>query len=285
MKRRIGSFCAFVLILVLVLSLGACGVSEKSERAEALCRQMTDAILAKDAEAAYALLDEEYHDKGAFENGFSYLCEAFEGVSTYELKMTGFKSSIVNGVDYFIAKYNVKTDIEKNLVVEVAMQGEFEGLLRYTVSYSSSGSVSGGLTTMKNANLLQWALLILSALAIAFVVLMVLDCIKRQLNAKALWIIVIALGHLKVYADVLGNELELGWNIGAILPYSRLLLDESGAFDFMAVIPVGAVVYFFLRKWLTDRYQAPSQDSPALSQSPDVEPADEEMTDLDKKDG
>jgi hypothetical protein len=32
-------------------------------------------------------------------------------------------------------------------------------------------------------------------------------------------------------------------------------------FDFLAALPVGAVVYFFLRKWLTAKYQAPMQTS------------------------
>ena len=136
-----------------------------------------------------------------------------------------------------------------------------EGLFRYSVSYPRDLEATGGITSMGGANIFQWILLILSALGIALVVLMVLDCAKRQLNAKALWIIVIALGHLKAYVNTVEEELDFGWNIGALLPYSRLILYDNGMFDFLVVLPVGALVYFFLRKWLTAKYQAPMQTS------------------------
>ena len=71
-KKRIALFSALALMLVLVLSLGACDVSEKSERATELCRQMTDAIIAGDSDAAYAVV-REYHTREDFEQGFSYL--------------------------------------------------------------------------------------------------------------------------------------------------------------------------------------------------------------------
>lgn len=277
MKKRLALLSAVALMLVLVLSLGACDVSEKSERATELCRQMTDAIIAGDIDAAYALV-QEYHPRESFEEGFSYLQEAFEGVTTYELKMNSFKSVMDNGVGYFCAGYIVKTNLEEDILVEVAMYDGDEGLFRYSVSYSRNLEASGGITSMGDANVFQWILLILSALGIALVVLMVLDCAKRQLNAKALWIIVIVLGHLKVYANTLEEELDFGWNIGALLPYSRLILYDNGAFDFLAVLPVGAVVYFFLRKWLTAKYQAPtqtpSQETPELSETPAETPAE-----------
>ena len=259
-KKRIALFSALALMLVLVLSLGACDVSEKSERATELCRQMTDAIIAGDSDAAYAVV-REYHTREDFEQGFSYLQEAFEGVTTYELKMNSFKSGMDDGVGYFYAGYIVKTNLKEDISIEVAMYDGDEGLFRYSVSYSRDLEVSGGITSMGGANIFQWILLILSALGIALVVLMVLDCAKRQLNAKALWIIVIALGHLKVYANTVEEELDFGWNIGALLPYSRLILYDNGMFDFLVVLPVGALVYFFLRKWLTAKYQAPMQTS------------------------
>lgn len=256
MKKTILILCVAVLLVAVLLCAVSCNLKEDGARAEALCREMTDAILADDEDAAYRLVSDTM-DRETFAAGFHALREALSGIDgAYELRQTAFRSEIDNGTSSYSATYEISSG-GTTVTVEVAMTEGYEGLTRYSASYSTSADAVGALTTVGEFNLLQWALLIASALFIAFEVLMVLDCVKRTLNAKALWIILILLGHLKIYANTVAEGLSAGFRIGALLPYSRLLLYDGGAFDFTLVLPVGAIVYFFLRKWLTAKYEAP----------------------------
>lgn len=253
MKKR-SILCVAVLLVAVLFCAVSCNLEEDSAHAKDLCRDMTDAILADDVDTAYAIVS-DVMDRAAFEEGFPVLREALSGIENgYQIRQVGFRSAIEDGIRSYSATYEI-TSGGATVTVDAVITEGYEGLTRYSVSYGSAAEAVGSLATMGEFNFFQWALLIASALFIAFEVLMVLDCVKRKLDAKALWIILILLGHLKLYANTLEEELSFGFRIGALLPYSKLLLYGDGVFDFVLVLPAGAIVYFFLRRLMTERYE------------------------------
>ena len=256
MKQPIRLLAVLLLLTLAVLSLSSCHLSEQGEQAKALCEQMTDAILDGQFDAAYALVAEVCTEE-AFREEYARFSSMLEGIDSYELQQTAFRSEMKNGVESYEATYAILCENVEDLAIDVAVEEGVEGLTKYRVSQSAAVGYTGSLTTMEGATLPQWALVIYSALCIAFVVLMVLDCVRRTINGKGLWVILILIGHLTLNVSNTAAKLSTGFRIGAFLPYSRLLLYQSGTFDLSLILPIGAVVYFFLRKRLTERYEKP----------------------------
>ncbi len=259
MKKALRCLTVTLVVLAVLVFATSCNLSENAPLAQELCRQMTDAILADDFDGAYAVVSAVCSEE-EFQPIYGQLRTLLEGVGSYELKQTAFRSELKSGVETYSATYRLVSESQTGLSVEVALSSETEGLIRYVVHQSVSST--GTLATVGQFNPVQWGLLIYSALCIALVVLMVLDCAKRTLNARALWILLIILGHLKLYAATVDSTLSTGFRIGALLPFSKLVLYQNGAFDLALFLPVGAVVYFFLRKRLTEKYEKPLPPAP-----------------------
>ncbi len=272
MKRRARILAALVVLVIVAAFLVSCNLSKRGEQAKSLCRQMTDAILADDFDTAYGLISNTCSSE-EFREEYDGFCSLLDGIESYELKQMSFHSEIKSGVSCYSATYSIVTENKVDLEIEVAITEGHDGLTRYHVSQVTAVNCTGTLATLGQFNLPQWGLLLLSILGMALVIWMVIDCARRKLNAKALWIILILIGHLRFSVTGLVTELSTDFRIGAFLPYSRLLLYEDGTFALSLVLPVGAAVYFFMRKWLTEKYEEPMKISEKKDQDgPDLEP-------------
>lgn len=272
MKKWLRLLSVTLAVLALLVFATSCDLSERGEQAKALCAQMTDAILADDAEAAYAIVSDACTED-EFATVYESILPLFQGIASYELRQAGFQSKMENGVVSYTATCYVVCEGEERLAVEVATVDGYEGLTQYTVVEAAALKYTGSLTTIGEFNPVQWGLLIYSALCIALVVLMILDCIRRTLNAKVLCILLILLGHLKISA-VSAEGLSASFRIGGFLPFSKLLLYGNGAWELTLFLPVGAVVYFLLRKWLTAHYEKPLPPAPPTDEPLPYDPLD-----------
>jgi len=76
---------------------------------------------------------------------------------------------------------------------------------------------------------------------------MLIDCAKRNIKWKPLWIILILMGMFTVVI----SDSRFSVHIGLVLAeYCHLKLFTSGSFELNLALPVGAIVYFFIRKTL-----------------------------------
>ena len=86
MLRRV--FAVIVCVLILLMSLTACGDKETNARIQAHCETVLDALLANDLPAAQAMLP-QVSEEGIREFAVE-IAPLLEGVSSYELKQTGW---------------------------------------------------------------------------------------------------------------------------------------------------------------------------------------------------
>lgn len=251
--KRFFRIIALIFVMAAVLSLASCSIleTEKGNEIKAQCEDMLDAMLAKDADAAYPLFSDAT-DKNAFYAAFPSLCNYIEGVKTYELTQRGWYAGVKNGTSSYEATFKMETNAKTYYVTGVTVNDE-ERLYHFSiVSEEECDFVfNGTLTTMQDANVLQWCVIVFSAVCFVFTVWMLVDCCRRKIKHKALWILFIILGMLSFTVGFHQNKLNLNGSIAVILfAYSYLKLYTNGAFVLHLVLPVGALLYRIFRKKL-----------------------------------
>ena len=95
-----------------------------------------------------------------------------------------------------------------------------------------------------------FAVLLVLLLMYAFVIWMLVDCIRRKLKRKVLWVLLVFLGV--AFTVTVGNQIGFKFMIGLMFQNSTVDADPYiKAVVTKLVVPVGAIVYFFLRKKYT----------------------------------
>lgn len=249
MKKTVRIFVVALAVLLLMACMTACELPlpDEGEALAETVQTMVDAIVADDADTVKAQLSEKV-DLTSFDETFASWKTLLAGVDTYEFQAIGWKKSLDNGVSSFELTGRIESESGTLLVQAKTVEGELVSFVFSTEDAKTEGGIAGVVSIV---------MYVITGLSVALVVLMVIDCARRRLNAKALWIILILIGHLELYATKAASGLSMGFHIGAIVPFSSYTVYESGAFDWSLLIPVGAIVYFFLRKWLTAKYEAP----------------------------
>ena len=184
---------------------------------------------------------------------FPNLCKYVEGVETYELKQSGWKSGVDNGKSYYIATYAM-TSNAGNFKVEITEVEGFDGIYNFRIvsdeDYkNATENYTGTLFKMKGANAFQWGMIIFSAACFAFVIFAFVDCIKKKMKYKALWAVLILLCAFVISVTVGDSGMNANFTMTAMLfSYSYLQIYAAGAAVFKLSLPVGAIAYFIFRK-------------------------------------
>ncbi len=248
--RKFKKIAALFFVLLLVFSLCSCSVeTEQGNEIKAQCETFLDAMIAGDADAAYNVLASGT-DRASFDRSFVSLCEHIDGVEEYELKQTGWKTGIDNGLNYYMATFEMSTNAGDFQIIGTEVNG-YDGLANFRIISEEelNPTFTGTITTLSGSNIFQWAILAFSALSLVFSVWMLVDCCKRKLKYKALWLLLLIFGMMTVTLTFSGGNLDFRWFVGVIIfSYSYLQIYSTGAFVLKLVLPVGAVLYFILQK-------------------------------------
>lgn len=246
MKQTIRVFAAlFALLTLLCLCSCELPMPEEGEALEDLTEDVIEEILEGDSDAvrSYFSTDTDLTD---FDAVFAEWQTLLADVRDFELMPVGWRKNIKGGIHSFELTCRVRCAVEGLMLRVTTVEGRLTGF----TFYLEDPEVTGGGVLV--ANIALWTL---TGLSVALMVFMVMDCAKRKLNAKPLWLILILLGHLKLYVSTLKGSFSGGFHIGNLVPYSELTAYESGVFDLRIILPVGALVYFFLRSRLTASYE------------------------------
>ncbi len=247
-KKYLRAMLIVCIVMILTLSCASifsgCGDKKKNAELRSLTEQMIDSIIAKDSDAAYELIKDATtrEECDAFLDSVSVY---IDDVTGYELKQTGWHWNLDNGIESYTATFNMTTAEGREYeVTAVSIEG-YDGIANFNI------------VEIKNSGILSTPWLIpfkmvgvmITLVAVAFTVWMIVDCSKRRLNKKALWIIAILLGIVGKIAFS-SNGFNIGANISLIVPVTRAALS-NGLVTMQLAVPVGAIVYFCMRKKLT----------------------------------
>lgn len=252
-----------VLAAALVLCMAGCGglEIEDSPAIRSGTEAFLEALTAGDGDGAYAVMYSGI-SRTEFDPVFIEMYTCIEGVTDYTLEPIYYHYTSKNGTETIQMTYRM-TAGDRNFIVTAQKTEGLEGLsgIHMAPEEQTTLHYTGTPGHMAGANAVQWAVLVLGTLAWVFVIWMVVDCSRRTIRMKALWLVLIILGAVILTLTV-GSGFNLRFNIGLHLRLSSLICYGDGSTELSLVIPLGAIVYLFSRKKLTKQEPLPEIADP-----------------------
>ena len=239
----------FVLVICAILSLalllGGCTIKEDSEESLAFCKTFLDYVIQNDYDAAYAMASHV-----ASEDDFSAVWNEMRNVlqnsKSYEIQQTGWYKNTTDGVTTTEVLFEVVSDDGKVCQIRIYTTDGVEGI-------SGLHFLDSTEFVQKTAfiPILNIFLGIFSLACLAFGIWMFVDCLKRKLRYKILWAII-----TWIYAGISLTVGATGMNFTShflfLIPITKISSNPSTlAITASVFVPLGAIVYFFMRKRLT----------------------------------
>lgn len=259
MKKSIRTPIAVLLLVFLTLTvLIGCEsalINNGMHRAE--CEAYLDAMLAGDFEAAHAItpaIDREEH-RAYFEESR----KALEGATTYTLTQTGWKSNYNNGVATHIAAYQIVTDNGVTCQFSLQTTDGVEG-----ISHIAFRDSTAFIASTRSVGTINLVLTFVSLIPIAFNLWMIVDCALRKINPlHKLWCMLICLLSLCISFTVGNESFFTRFSLGTCASFTTLeAIIPNETVVLTIALPIGALIYFFLRKKLSARYAAQQAQLP-----------------------
>lgn len=256
--KKIKNTVILLVILSVLTMLGSCtqlddSLDNKDMRADT--EEMLDSILANDLDGAYALMS-DVCSKQQFASVFTQIRELVGNESEYKLSLLRiyYNTNVNDGqkVDSVSATYKI-TCGGKDYVIDVKADSLHKDLAAFYITpYENSEYYqTGTLGSMKGANTVQWILLLSNLISIALCIWALIDCSHRRIKKKWLIITMIILGFMSLSVSIAAGYLNFNWSFISYAKYTALILYGNGALNLRFMIPLGAIIYFIIRKRIT----------------------------------
>ncbi len=252
-----------ILALAIIMSLTSCSASTDIGMVDDLTEDFLDMLLADDYDSAYALVSENV-SANDFKPYWDSLKKTSEGASAYEIEQIGWKININNGTKFYVAAFNVELNNGRALFIRTTLVDGANGISGLYFNDTTDFNASFGLF----ARIANIVLIAFSLLTTAFIVWMLIDCIRRKIAKKPLWLLLIIIGA--GVSLVVGQKMGINFHLGLFFMGSSAVADPSIlSVTTKVIVPVGAIVYFFMRKRLTLKSD-PAEQTAENSENTDV---------------
>lgn len=261
-----------LLLAVLLVCLTGCSALQEAlddpQLTEAT-ENVLDAMIAGDSQSAWeycaaACTQEE------FDQFYAQIVPLLEGVESYTLVPHYVQNTNSNGVVTKSIRY-LLTSGETQLWVTAVQQEGVDTLVGFHVYLVTTET--GTLSTARDNDFGQWVVLVIGMAEIAFMLVVLVDCIRHKMQKKWLWILIILLGGVTVLLTSTPQSMNVRFNFGLFLnSYTALLKYNTGGFAFRLLIPAGSIVYLCMRRSLLKKEEAvaeavetvPAEEQPVL---------------------
>lgn len=246
MLQRIRKLSLLVCLLTVLTLLSGCMAEEVEASIQANCKRVMDAMIAKDPDAAYDVM-KNAGTREEFDAFYMQVISYFDGVGSYELQQTGWETTVTNGETVYTVTFAAELSNGRTYILTCSERPGLEGLTGFFLEDSEQNLIN---------NVPVWIRILLVVLSLAimgFSVWMIVDCVKRKPDGKVLWIILMLC--TVTLSLTVSDGFHLQYSVGLILSFWKIGVGENGMFIDI-VFPVGAVVYFFLRKRLPNKKAA-----------------------------
>ncbi len=248
-----------VLLAALTL-FTSCGSSifeelSKDSDSDVFCRTFIDHVIADEKEETYQMFN-GMCSRADFEELWTSFRATADGADSADIHMTGFWFYTENGGDFFKGQYFVEYSNGSTMNLSLVFA---DGETIYQIIYLDVTDFYAD--AVKTSGILNIVLGVYSLLVLAFCVWMIVDCARRPMKKKPLWIILIIAGVSLTLR--IGEHSTFSFMIGLFVQSSSASVD----LDYLAIatriiVPVGAIVYFLMRKRLTVLPTATDPDAP-----------------------
>lgn len=276
MKKSIKLILLVVSLLILLASCAGIDEILDDDEIRGYTEAMLDALISNDYNTAYGLVADTCTEQ-QFKAFYNQARAALQGAQDYKLTCIGYNNTttVKNGkqIKRVDAEYKfVSGDLE--YVVTVSTLTGYKKLAGFHITPVENSDLysTGTLGNMAGASALQWAVLLLNLVVIAVTVIAIVDCARRRIKKKALWIIIILLVSFLVSRTQTANSFDLYFNFTlGLFNYSAYIIYGSGKTIMRIIIPLGAIIYFCARKTLERKASQQYAQQPYTAQFCDTQ--------------
>lgn len=242
---KLKKWFAAVLVLALLLTGCADGIVEIDDSAlRPNAEVLLNSFVANDQAACRGVLDENVSGED-LEGYFTAIHTELKDLGSYEMTAIAWDRKIMNEEDVTGIRYLIEGEGGKYYLT-VSMQAGRDKLSGFRIEAAEADAEP---TT--GAGPLHWVVTAIGGAVMAFVFWMVVDCARRKMKRKWLWILLI-LGLMVILTlRVQGSDLGFNFHFGFFPGMTGLSTFLRGGFKLTVYVPLGAMVYFFKRKELT----------------------------------
>lgn len=234
-----------VLLLVLALMLAGCGGAEVLD--DSAVRGHADALmgafLADDYDACRAIVAPSVADTD-LQGIFPAITAELADLGAYEMTAVGWNKKLTGGQDQTTVQYLVSGEGGKYYLFATVIEG-VEGLAGFQIAEAEADA-----EPTEPDGLIHRVVMAFGILILVFVAWMVIDCARRPMKRKWLWMLLIILGAVVLSLSFRDGGVSFRYQLGLYLGLTSLTTYPAGGFMVRLFVPVGAIVYFLKRKQL-----------------------------------
>ena len=252
-KSKLSLFLCAILLLSIVF--GGCSITEDSVESRALCEALVEHVIHDDYTAAYEMIQSVASEE-EFQPLWSSMRDVLKNSETYELQQKNWYKNWNNGVTTTQVLFEITTNDEKVCQMLIYTMDSIEGIAG--LNFLDSTDFVQKTKFAGTANLF---LIVFTLACFAFSIWMFVDCLKRRLKNKALWAI-ITLCYAGFSLTTGASVFKFYFRFSLLAGLTSISADRTAlAISVTVLLPIGALIYFLLRKRLTLPKEKPAQPS------------------------
>ena len=245
LTRRLTRWGIVILCLAALLSLCACTADMDVGENTVLAEEFMDHVLADDYDAAYAMVQATVTD-GDFRAYWEAMQTVAEGAKSYEMEQIGWQVQRAQGLTTRATAYQVYPDNGRIVLLRVVTREDIAGIAGIHFS-DVTDFIHETDAYIPTVRIVLW---VFSGLCVAFTVWMLIDCARRRIKYKVLWMILMFAGV--ALTVTVGQSSNLNFQMGLFCSLWSIDADPGLlAVVVEIVVPLGAILYLCLRKRLT----------------------------------
>lgn len=252
MKKSNAVTLLFTILLCCFLS--GCADLLKNERMDQEVEQIIAALNEDDADQIFQFMYPDVVTREEFDKSYEPIRQTWKKCDEHTIKMTSININNNQNNSEIIrtyrAQYYVYTS-EDSYTINLTYRSDNKGEGLYAFNLTPGTIpvlISGGFTTFKANSAFQWVLLMVCILSYLFVIVTVVDILKKRPRWYGAWLAA-AFAFICLQMQIVPNNIHVNGGV-SFFAMSSLKVYSTGARNFVAAFPAGALVYWCMRKKL-----------------------------------
>ncbi|MDE6622097.1 MAG: hypothetical protein K2K74_16740 [Lachnospiraceae bacterium] len=248
---------AVILFLLICCFLSGCADLLRNEEMDEEVARLIKALNEDDADQIYLSMYPDVVTREEFDESYESVRQIWEQSDNYttKLKSINTKKNINKSGNSLVcqAQYYVYTQNQDYTVTLTHLSDDNgDGVYQFNLNIGAEPVlISGGFTTAGENSALQWGLLLLSVLSYLIIIVTAVDILRKRPRLFGVWLAA-ALTFAGFSIQISPSNLHLGGNVSWFV-LSAFRIYSGGIRNFVFALPVGAIVYWCLRKKLLSK--------------------------------
>ena len=243
-----------LLSVLLCCLLSGCADLLKSEEMDEEAARLINALNENDADQIFQSMYPGVVTREEFDESYESVRQLWEQSDDYTMKRKSINTkknfnksgdSLVCQAQYYVYTQNQ----EYTITLTHLSDNNGDGVYQFNLNAGAEPVlISGGVTTAGENSALQWGLLLLSVLSYLFIIVTEVDILRKRPRLFGVWAAA-ALTFMGFSIQVSPSNFHVGGNVSWFI-LSAFRIYSGGRRNFIFALPVGAIVYWCLRKKL-----------------------------------